>query len=236
MIEKVSGGNKKHGTGGSHPINKGTKKSQVQNEAAKYKQAGPDYKGAGSNFYTPPTTPTGGTTNKNKKNTNNGAGPAKVNPAVVTSIAVGGQINPNVFEAYIAEIKRLTLKLVNNSKNLLMAYDFKSINSAVDYYLDTDNAAKTQSTKVSRAVPSPNFSLNDLTLQEITNGLINTFAEYLSDSVDDSTRFNYFGSEIAGIWSPGTPSFTGNQAKYDLRINVPVDSRIKNIQISLYEI
>jgi hypothetical protein len=56
---------------------------------------------------------------KKKKKEEDGAAPAKVLPAVVTSSAVGGQVNPNVFDAYIAEIRRLTLRLVNNAKNLL---------------------------------------------------------------------------------------------------------------------
>lgn len=193
------------------------------------------YNGVGSNFYTPPEKKgKGGKSGKGNKNPE--AGPAKVNPAIVTSSAIGGQINPNVFEAYIAEIKRLTLKLVNSSKDLLLAYDFQSINSAVDYYLDTDNASKTYATLVRKAVPAPNFSPNQLSVQELTNNLVNTLAEYLSDTIEDNIRFNYFGSYVEGRWDPGTVTFSGNQPKYDLKVSIPVNSQIKNIQVSLYEI
>ena len=193
------------------------------------------YNGVGSNFYTAPDK--NGKGGKGGKGNNRpGATPAQVLPAVVTSVAVGGQINPNVFEAYIAEIKRLTLKLVNSAKDLLLAYDFQSINSAVDYYLDTDNASKTYATIVKKAVPAPNFSPNQLTVQELTNNLVNTIAEYLSDTVEDNVKFNYFGSYVNGIWDPGTVSFQGNQPKYDLKVSIPVNSQIKNIQVSLYEI
>jgi hypothetical protein len=174
---------------------------------------------------------------KKKKKEEDGAAPAKVLPAVVTSSAVGGQVNPNVFDAYIAEIRRLTLRLVNNAKNLLLAYDFESINSATDYTLDIDNAAKTYNTIVTRALPtSPNFSLSQLTAQELTNQLINDIAEKISDAVPDSTRYDYFGSFVNGEWDPGSPSFLANQAKYDLKINVAVNPIIRNAQISLYEI
>jgi hypothetical protein len=179
----------------------------------------------------------GGKKKKKKKKGGDGAEPAKALPAVVTSSAVGGQVNPNVFDAYIAEIRRLTLRLVNNAKNLLFAYDFESINSASDYSLDIDNAAKTYNTVVTRALPSsPTFSLSNLTAQELTNQLINDIAQKISDVVPDSTRYDYFGSFVNGEWDPGSPSFLANQAKYDLKINVAVNPIIRNAQISLYEI
>jgi hypothetical protein len=179
----------------------------------------------------------GGSGKKKKKKGGDGAAPAKALPAVVTSSAVGGQVNPNVFDAYIAEIRRLTLRLVNNAKNLLFAYDFESINSASDYSLDIDNAAKTYNTVVTRALPSsPTFSLSNLTAQEITNQLINDIAEKISDAASDSTKYDYFGSFVNGEWDPGSPSFLANQAKYDLKINVAVNPIIRNAQISLYEI
>lgn len=217
-------------------------------DAYRQAQATPGYHGVSTNSYTPPVASPVTTSNHPPSGSGNG-GPssssdptstetpiAKVIPAVVTSVAVGGQMNPSVYEAYIAEIKRLTLKLVKNSKNLLLAYDFQSVNRAVDYYIDTDKASRTSATVVKRAVPHSIVDLNTIAAQELASNLVNTLAEYLADTVNDSVRYNYFGTDVAGTWSPSTPSFSGGIPYYDLKVNVPIDSRIKNIQVSLYEV
>jgi hypothetical protein len=145
-------------------------------------------------------------------------------------------LDPNVYTVYRAEIKRLTLKLVNRAKNLLLAYNFSSIDRITDYQIETDSSARNSNIITTPQVPqSPSSST--LTAQDTAVSLINAISNQISDNVPLATKLGLFGSDINGNFTPGRLGISNGIANYDLRFVVNnVSPEIKNIIVRCYEI
>jgi hypothetical protein len=145
-------------------------------------------------------------------------------------------LDPNVYTVYKAEIKRLTLKLVNRAKNLLLAYNFSSIDRITDYQIETDSSARNSNIITTPQVPqSPSSST--LTAQDTAVSLINAISNQISDNVPLATKLGLFGSDINGNFTPGRLGISNGIANYDLRFVVNnVSPEIKNIIVRCYEI
>ena len=159
-------------------------------------------------------------------------------PAVppVQSSTVVEVLDPNVYTIYRAEIKRLTLKLVNRAKNLLLAYDFSSIDRITDYQIETDSSARNSNVISTPQVPqSP--STSSLTAQDTAVALINAISNQISDNVPMATKLGLFGSDINGTFTQGRLGISNGIANYDLRFRVDnVSPEIRNIIVRCYEI
>ena len=128
-------------------------------------------------------------------------------------------LDPNVYTVYRAEIKRLTLKLVNRAKNLLLAYNFSSIDRITDYQIETDSSARNSNIITTPQVPqSPSSST--LTAQDTAISLINAISNQISDNVPLATKLGLFGSDINGNFTPGRLGISNGIANYDLRFVV----------------
>jgi hypothetical protein len=169
---------------------------------------------------------TGGTT---------GVTPVISTPAPQSS-TLAEVLDPNVYAVYKAEIKRLTLKLVNRAKSLLLAYDFSSIDRIADYQIETDNSARNSNVVTTPQVPqSPSTSV--LTAQDTAISLINEISNKISDNVPLATKLDLFGSDINGKFTPRKVGISNGIANYDLRFKVEnVSPEIKNIIVRCYEI
>ena len=203
---------------------------------------------AGRNSTNPPKPPTPTPPPSNNTNTNKGGGggggtsdpgPGVTPPAPTPdppSSTLVNVLDPNVYTIYKAEIKRLTLKLVNRAKSLLLAYDFSSIDRIVDYQIETDNGARGSDVISTPQVPqSPSTSV--LTAQDTAVSLINEISNKISDNVALSTKLQLFGSDINGVFTPGRLGISNGIANYDLRFMVDnVSPEIKNIIVRCYEI
>ena len=145
-------------------------------------------------------------------------------------------LDPNVYTVYRAEIKRLTLKLVNRAKNLLLAYDFSSIDRISDYQIETDSSARNSNVISTPQVPqSP--STSTLTAQDTAVALINAISNQISDNVPMATKLGLFGSDINGTFTAGRLGISNGIANYDLRFRVEnVSPEIRNIIVRCYEI
>jgi hypothetical protein len=145
-------------------------------------------------------------------------------------------LDPNVYTVYKAEIKRLTLKLVNRAKNLLLAYNFSSIDRITDYQIETDSSARNSNIITTPQVPqSP--STSTLTAQDTAVSLINAISNQISDNVPMATKLGLFGSDINGTFTAGRLGISNGIANYDLRFRVDnVSPEIKNIIVRCYEI
>jgi hypothetical protein len=145
-------------------------------------------------------------------------------------------LDPNVYTVYREEIKRLTLKLVNRAKNLLLAYDFSSIDRISDYQIETDSSARNSNIITTPQVPqSPSSST--LTAQDTAVSLINAISNQISDNVPMATKLGLFGSDINGTFTAGRLGISNGIANYDLRFVVNnVSPEIRNIIVRCYEI
>jgi hypothetical protein len=164
-----------------------------------------------------------------------GVTPEPVVPPVQSSTIVE-VLDPNVYTVYRAEIKRLTLKLVNRAKNLLLAYDFSSIDRITDYQIETDSSARNSNVISTPQVPqSP--STSSLTAQDTAVALINALSNQISDNVPMATKLGLFGSDINGTFTQGRLGISNGVANYDLRFRVDnVSPEIRNIIVRCYEI
>ena len=171
-------------------------------------------------------------------NPDTGEGGVTPTPAVppVQSSTVVEVLDPNVYTVYRAEIKRLTLKLVNRAKNLLLAYDFSSIDRITDYQIETDRSARNSNVISTPQVPqSP--STSSLTAQDTAVALINAISNQISDNVPMATKLGLFGSDINGTFTQGRLGISNGIANYDLRFRVDnVSPEIRNIIVRCYEI
>jgi hypothetical protein len=145
-------------------------------------------------------------------------------------------LDPNVYTIYKEEIKRLTLRLVNRAKNLLLAYDFSSIDKITDYQIETDRAARNSNIITTPQVPeSPSSS--SLTAQDTAVSLINAISNQISDNVPLATKLALFGSDVNGTFTAGKLGISNGIANYDLRFRVDnVSPEIRNIIVRCYEI
>jgi hypothetical protein len=160
-------------------------------------------------------------------------GPVIKNPAEPSPIEV---LDPNVYTIYKEEIKRLTLRLVNRAKNLLLAYDFSSIDKITDYQIETDRAARNSNIITTPQVPESRSS-SSLTAQDTAVSLINAISNQISDNVPLATKLALFGSDVNGTFTAGKLGISNGIANYDLRFKVDnVSPEIKKIIVRCYEI
>jgi hypothetical protein len=164
-----------------------------------------------------------------------GTTPSETTPAPVSS-TLASIFDPNVYSIYKKEIERLTLRLVRRAKNLLLAYDFASIDRIAEYSLETDNGARNTDVISTPQVPqSPSTSI--LTAQDTAIALINEISNKISDNVPLATKLDLFGSNVNGRFTPRKIGISNGVANYDFKFRVDnVSPQIKNIIIRCYEI
>lgn len=173
------------------------------------------------------------------KNPDDGGGGVTPTPVVnipASSTTAVELLDPNVYTVYRAEIKRLTLKLINRAKNLLLAYDFSTIDRIADYQIETDGSARNTDVISTPQVPhSPSTSI--LTAQDTAVSLINAISNQISDNVPLATKLGLFGSDVNGTFTPGRLGISNGISNYDLRFVVEnVSPEVKNIIVRCYEI
>jgi hypothetical protein len=167
---------------------------------------------------------------------NPGTTPSTPTPTPQSSVTAVSVLDPNIYTAYKKEIARLTLKLVNRAKNLLLAYDFSSIDRIAEYQIEADNGARnTDVISIPQVPQSPSTSV--LTAQDTAVALINEISNKISDNVPLATKLDLFGSDVNGRFTPRKVGISNGISNYDLRFVVNnVSPEIKNIIIRCYEI
>ena len=198
---------------------------------------GKDFKGVGSNFYTPPKGKTG--TSGGSSGSNNGS--KLVQDATETSSGTvsntSGLVDDvNYKEQYFAEAKRLVLSLVYNAKDLLMRYNFSSINSISDFYLDADREAISQDVVSSLARPEPPFGPQEALQQDKFSFSVNEINNKINDSVLDVDKINFFGTQRGDTFLPQKVKISSGIAYYDMRFTFSSIYDKNNYVIKCYEI
>lgn len=209
----------------SDTVQAAIKASNDKKTANKYKEAGPAFRGAGSNFYTPPakkpTTGGGGG--------GGGGGPKEVTPTPPETVVPSSGLvdGVNYKDLYLAEIKRLVLSLANNAKALLIRYNFSGIDRVPEYYLDSDREAKSEAVASIRSVPQTPFTLAEASLQDRFALDINEINNRISDLSDTYTdefgniirKTDFFGSMRGGTFLPREVKvFADGRTGYDMRL------------------
>jgi hypothetical protein len=182
---------------------------------------GKDFKGVGQNFYGSAKTtvkkPSGG-----GGGGDGGDGALETQSVTIVSAPVASGIvdNVNVKEQYQAEAKRIILSLVKSAKDLLIKYNFSSINRISEYALDADNESKTEYTIAYKARPEPTFTLGQAELQDRFSLDVAQISNQISDSALDTVKFACFGSLVGGRYSPGSVKISGGNSLYDMKLEI----------------
>lgn len=164
----------------------------------------------------------GGSGDKNKKD--------KVDPrpnVPVSQIQIplgsGQAITPNIQEAYIKEIERLTLGLISSAEGLLFAYNFTSINRIASYMLESDDASQRSTAIVSNIIRSRSeVELTELQIRDRLNDVINLVANQIGDLVLPGTKLAKFGIKKENLnFQGGMPRIQGGASVYDLELKLP---------------
>jgi hypothetical protein len=189
-----------------------------------YKEAGPEYRGAGQNFYQPP--PYVAPKDKGKKKDPPPPPDVPVVPPIATisiPVASGTVKAPNIQERYQALIRKLTLDLLKNAENLLFAYDFQTIERIASYVLDTDDAAQRGTNIVSNIKRSfSGVPTTELQIRDRLNAVINQISQEIGDLTPASTKLSKFGiKKDNDSFQGGTPRIENRAARYDLELTLP---------------
>jgi hypothetical protein len=197
---------------------------------------GKNFKGVGSNFYTPSKGKTGG-------GGGGGGGDGKKLVQDATEVSTGTLSNTsglvddvNYKEQYFAEVKRLVLSLVYNAKDLLMRYNFSSINSISDFYLDADREAISQDVVSTLARPEPPFGPQQALQQDKFSFSVNEINNKINDSVLDTDKINFFGTQRGDTFLPQKVRISSGVAYYDMRFTFSSVYDQNNYVIKCYEI
>jgi len=209
-------------------------KTKLEKEADKYREAGPDFKGVGSHFYKAPdpiVVP---------KNTNNGDKPPAIkDPQVVTVISAPVQTGLvdtiNIKEEYQREARRIILSLVKSAKDLLIKYNFSSIDRVAEYALDSDREARTEYVVSQKSRPEPPFTLSEAAMQDRFSQDVIQISNSISDTVGDSDKLRWFGIIQGSNFLPGKPRISNGVSSYDMRLKISAISD-KEFLIKCYEI
>jgi hypothetical protein len=198
---------------------------------------GKNFKGVGSNFYTPPKGKTGSSTGGGKGDDK----PKLIKDATETSVGTlpntSGLVDDvNFKDEYFAEVKRLVLTLVNNAKDLLMRYNFSSINSITDYYLDADREAISQDVLSGLARPEPPFGPQQALQQEKFSFSVNEINNKINDFKSDLDKINYFGTQRGDTFLPQKVRISSGIAYYDMKFEFSSIYDKNNYVIRCYEI
>jgi hypothetical protein len=207
---------------------KGGPGAKIQNEssratakaAKKYKEAGPNFKGVGSHFYSSEKTtvkkgPSGG-------GGGGGGGASETQSVNIVSAPIASGIvdNVNVKEEYRKEARKIILALVNSAKDLLIKYNFSSINRVSEYALDADNESKTEYTIAYKARPEPAFTLGQAELQDRFSLDVAQISNQISDNAPDTIKIPCFGSLVGGNFSSGSVKISGGNSLYDMKLEI----------------
>jgi len=200
----------------------------------KYQEAGPEFNGVGSNFYKAPdpiVVP---------KNTNNGDKPPAIkDPQVVTVISAPVQTglvdSINIKEEYQREARRIILSLVKSAKDLLIKYNFSSIDRVAEYALDSDREARTEYVVSQKSRPEPPFTLSEAAMQDRFSQDVILISNSIGDTVGDSDKLIWFGTIQGSNFLPGKPRISNGVSSYDMRLKISAISD-KQFLIKCYEI
>lgn len=223
----------------SDAVQAAIKESKDKKIANAYKEAGPNYKGAGQITWYPPANPnvdpSSGSDNNNNKNKN------LIKDDDTTSVSTisksSGLVDDvNFKEEYFAEVKRLVMSLINNAKDLLTRYNFSTIDSVPDYYLDADKQAKSQAVLSRRARPEPPFGPQQALQQDNFSFSVNQINNKINDSVSDLDKINYFGTQRGDTFYPQKIRISSGIAYYDMKLTFDSIYDQNNFVIKCYEI
>lgn len=214
------------------------KASQDKKIADTYKEAGPNYKGAGQITWYPPANPnvdppTGG--NKDDKNKNLIRDDDTT--AVSTISKSSGLVDDvNFKEEYFTEVRRIVLALIHNAKDLLTRYNFSTIDSVPDYYLDADREAKSQAVLSRKARPEPPFGPQEALQQDNFSFSVNQINNKINDSILDIDKINYFGTQRGDTFYPQKVRISSGTAYYDMKLTFDSIYNQNNFVVKCYEI
>ena len=149
-------------------------------------------------------------------------GVSESQPVTIISAPVASGIvdNVNVKEEYKKEARRIILSLVNSAKDLLIKYNFASINRVSEYALDADNESKTEYTIAYKARPEPAFTLGQAQLQDRFSLDVAQISNQISDNAPDTIKFPCFGSLVGGNFSSGSVKISGGTSLYDMKLEI----------------
>jgi hypothetical protein len=224
----------------SDGVQEAQRQSQNKKIADTYKEAGPAYKGAGQITWYPPAN-----TNVDpiKDGTGNGDGKGKDlikddDTTTVSTISKSSGLvdDVNFKEEYFAEVKRIVLALIHNAKDLLMRYNFSTIDSVADYYLDADREAKSQAVLSRKARPEPPFGPQEALQQDNFSFSVNSLNNKINESVSDLDKINYFGTQRGDTFYPQRVRISSGIAYYDMRITFDSIYDQNNFVVKCYEI
>jgi hypothetical protein len=135
----------------------------------------------------------------------------------------GQAITPNIQEAYIKEIERLTLNLISSADGLLFAYNFTSIDKIASYMLEADDASQRSTSVISNIIRSrSDVELSELQIRDRLNDVINLVANTIGDLVPSSTKLASFGMKKDNLdFQGGMPRIDNFTALYDLELKLP---------------
>jgi hypothetical protein len=138
-------------------------------------------------------------------------------------IGSGQAITPNMQEAYIKEVTRLTLNLISSADNLLFAYNFSTIDRIASYMLEADDASQRSTGVVSnirRAIEG--VPLTELEIRDRLNGVVNLVANTIGDLVPSDRKLNLFGNKKDNLpFQGGMPRINNRTSFYDLELDLP---------------
>jgi len=179
---------------------------------------------------------------KKKKKTSDGT--KKPVPKVETPTSTGGTTpetklidNVNLTKKYNDEITRLTLELISQSESLLLAYDFKGIDFAPSYYLESGDEAR--NTKIITGVSRPVSTEQDVNSAQLKYNISNAINSIIAKIGDGQTnRESSFGSVIPGTnrINPKKATISNNVATFDLEIRDILIPGATGFTIRLYEV
>ena len=179
---------------------------------------------------------------KKKKKTSDGT--KKPVPKVETPTSTGGTTpetklidNVNLTKKYNDEITRLTLELISQSESLLLAYDFKGIDFAPSYYLESGDEAR--NTKIITGVSRPVSTEQDVNSSQLKYNISNAINSIIAKIGDGQTnREDSFGSVIPGTnrINPKKATISNNVATFDLEIRDILIPGATGFTIRLYEV
>lgn len=165
-------------------------------------------------------------------------------PKVETPTSTGGTTpetklidNVNLTKKYNDEITRLTLELISQSESLLLAYDFKGIDFAPSYYLESGDEAR--NTKIITGVSRPVSTEQDVNSAQLKYNISNAINSIIAKIGDGQTnRENSFGSVIPGTnrINPKKATISNNVATFDLEIRDILIPGATGFTIRLYEV
>jgi hypothetical protein len=196
---------------------------------------GPNFKGVGSNFYKAPDPIITPKNTKPKGGSDSGVKDEQQVTVISAPVQTGLVDNLNIKEEYRAEARRIILSLVKSAKDLLIKYNFSSIDRVAEYALDSDKEAKTEYVVSQTSRPESPFTLDEAAMQDRFSQDIIAISNSISDMVEDSVKLNWFGTVQCNRFLPGKPRISNGVSSYDMKLTVNVISN-KTFVIKCYEI